>query len=440
MSALILPRRRLLATPGLVIPRDCRPVINRLRPQGFGVRYQTALCDRRGRVERVLQSGTNMITDWGMDQLASNRCDQLTTHLHLGSTAVGLKRLLQNDNEITVDPSDPAAVEVVADSNFFESNDVGRTLKIAGWPELEITSYADERNVTGKARGSAWLPGFTPPGAGPFTDVGVHYTNVNALAAQFTTFNTLDTGSPNNNTELTDSANSRFIRQKIWLSSVVSGSPWTVNQLGWGQGSTNVFGKTTLAGPDTVPVDKRYRVHLQIYLVYTPLDLNAVTIDWGGSIGSYEVDIRQERVALDRTAGSDTQAQNIFRPLSGSTTSDTFGYFLTSAQTRQSIQWQGDVGFSPTIHNIGSASAPGATANIDSSYSAGTHRRTRAIRWGEGLGITNATMLGVAGSFTGSNRYLNGLGIFPTSGTISKPSGWRADLIFPIHWTRQLIN
>ena len=55
----------------------------RLPPTAFRVRYETQLCDRHGKVERVLQRGHNTITNWGMDQLASQSVTDLISYLVL---------------------------------------------------------------------------------------------------------------------------------------------------------------------------------------------------------------------------------------------------------------------------------------------------------------------------------------------------------------------
>src|SRR5438132_9215480 len=85
----ILPVRNRIARPG-------RPRIEFAPPQpiwrgrtparlGVSVSYETAICDRHGRIERILQRGRNTITDAGMDNLASSNISDLVNYLVLSS-------------------------------------------------------------------------------------------------------------------------------------------------------------------------------------------------------------------------------------------------------------------------------------------------------------------------------------------------------------------
>ena len=412
-----------MRTPRIILP-----------PSGFSVRYETAVCDRRGRVERILQRGTNMITDFGMNEVAaggSSVLHLLISHLHLSNTNATIKRVLQGGNSLSINPSDPSAVPLTTAQNFFDHpNDVGRVLKIAGWPELEITATSSAQAATGRARNGQWLPGFTPPGNGPFTDVGVHHTNVATLNTQFTTFNTYDTGSPNNNVSLNDSANSRWIHQRIYLSDVVSGSDLTVLQLGWGQGAANCFGKANLVTADTIPVGKRYRVTLQVFSAYTPIDITGQSLNFGPTIGTHVCDLRMHRIGNDLTTQN---VINVLRPHPIGSLVRTCWW--TNAQSLQSILWEGDGGFNTTPSGaVAGNGGPGTV--LEDSYIANTHTRTRTFRWPETVTIPGATKLGVQQSSLLTESFI----LRPQSGTITKPSGWRMELSFPIHWTRSLIN
>lgn len=416
-----------------------------LPPTQHGVRFKTELCDEHGNVERVLREGHNTITDWGMDQLASKTMTNLLAYLHLGTTADTRKRVGDGVNELTPTVTDASDVDISTVSNFFEAGDVGRVLKIVGWPELVIDAYTDPQNVHCHARGDVWLPGFTP-GSGPFTDFGVHYTNVATLAAQFTKFNTFDTGAAGYNSESNDSANSRTILKRIWLSSVVSGSPWTIQQVGWsdGNGSNNCFGIANLGGTDAVAVGKRYRLTLEAYVAYTPIDLSGVSCNWGPDVGTISCDIRQERIGWDGNDGfegggssSPNGLYNFLRPFK-----PTSHHVLawTSAFTMAGAKWYGDSGFDFTAAHgtVASSYNAGAWA-MDGSYTSGTHQRTRTARWPEIFSFTNATGIAI-GALWSTSAYWVWLTVKPVSGTITKASDTRIDLIFNIHWTRELLN
>jgi hypothetical protein len=425
----------------IVVPRpEPRATLPAGSRTGYGVRFQTELCDASGKVERVLTPWRrNMITDFGMNNLPVSGVHVLCNYLNLSSTGQTLKRLGGGVN-FTVTWTDPVTITVTTDAGFFVSGDAGRTLFINhdSWPELLIATFVNSQEVTCVARNSAWLPGFTPPTspAGPYTDVGVHYTNLNTLAAEFTRFNTYDTGSANNNAELTDSANSRFIHQRIFLSGVVTGSDWTVNALGWSNNSANVLGQSTLSSADTIPVGKRYRVTLQVFSKYTPIDLSAVSLDWGATVGTHSCDIRQERLALDSRPGSTTDPNNRFNILRPLTPTMLDRGWWTTAFTMSSVQWEGDAGFTNLFSRAGANQNSGNVT--DTSYTNGTFYRQRTITWPETITITGAVAL-FAGAVNASTRYPC-ITIKPTSGTITKPSGWRIGLTIPLHWTRLLIN
>src|SRR6266545_6783584 len=114
----------------------------------LSVHYETQLCDRQGRIERVLQRGRNTITNWGMDQLASQSIYALINYLVLSSTQDARKRVLPGGNNLTVTYTSPNNITVVADQNFFLVGDVGYVLALPNVPELKITTYTDGTHVT----------------------------------------------------------------------------------------------------------------------------------------------------------------------------------------------------------------------------------------------------------------------------------------------------
>src|SRR5439155_23554995 len=95
---------------------DKKAAVIRLPPSSIGVRYETQLCDRHGKVERVLQRGHNTITNWGMDQLASQSVTDLISYLVLSFSQDTRKRSLQAGNNLTVTYTSPTNIAVVADS------------------------------------------------------------------------------------------------------------------------------------------------------------------------------------------------------------------------------------------------------------------------------------------------------------------------------------
>lgn len=407
-----------------------RPILS--APARLAVRYETALCDRHGRIERVLQRGRNTITNWGMDQLASQSVYTLINYLNLSSTQDTRKRQLQGGNQLTLTYTSESNIGVVADSNFFEAADAGRTLVVPGVPELKITVYTSQTQVTCATPGGFWLPGFTPPGAPTaYSSAAVYYTNTNTLASHFTKFNTYDAGGQ---TQSTDNSNSRFVHQRIYLSGVVAGSDWTVNQLGWsdGNGSNNCFGVANLPGADTVPVGKRYRVALTVYSGYTPVDLSGVSADWGATIGTYTLDIRQEYIGLDDDgSGVPGTVSNLLQPHSVDDQGLTIvGGWTDNAYALVAPYWQGQTG---GTQPPGQEFSANGTAISLGSYTNGQFTRTKNIRWSDLQNIVNATALTAAQG--GGKPWLT---LKPQSGTITKPSGFWADITLRIFWTRDL--
>lgn len=409
---------------------------------GIAVKFETFLCDAAGNIERPLQSGRNMITDWGMDNLPATTLMTLIDYLHLSDTTSTLKRLASTAGAtLSFNDADPTTIAVTSDVNFFEAGDVNRTLKVDGIPEMLVTAYTNAQAVTCKARGGVWHPSYTPTGAIASAAAGIHYTNTASLATEFTRFNSKDTGTPVNNFETTDSVNSRFNCTKVFLSAVVTGTAWTVNQLGWGTNTTNVFGKANLGSPDTIDVGKRYRVALTVYFGFTPIDLSAVTVNWGGTVGSYTCDIRQERIGKPDDAGVSTNPDpggrfNFLRP---TTSSSVNGGWWTTAFTMSAIQWHDDAGFTNLNSRAGQNIAPNPHM-FDGSYTTGNFNFNRTARWLETSTITAATGLFIGTKNTAASILQPCLTVRPTSGTITKANGYRVEIIFPIYWQRQLVN
>jgi hypothetical protein len=401
---------------------------------GLCVRYTTELCDAAGRVERELQRGSNLLTDFGMNALATTHISTLCSYLNLGTGTQTLKRNIQGGNDVTTTITSASSIAVVASQNFFESADAGRTLKINSgiWPELLITAFTDAQHVTCSSRGGVWLPAGTPTD-GTFTDVAVHYTNSAVLSAQFTKFNTYDTTATNNNTDIAEAGSSRYNFQRIFLSDVVTGSAWTVEQIGWsdGNGSNNLFGKTNLSVADTVPVGKRYRVTLNVYRVSTPINLSSFSVNWGATIGTYTCDIRQERMFREQGGGGWGSFQRTW----GICDTELPGYGTTT-YTLDTTKWEGDGAYTAlsgyTINPAGTGSEPPFLG----SYTSGNFFRTKTLRFWESVAITGGKVLFSKSSAGNQVRYVT---IKPTT-DIAKASGYRADLIWTFYWTRQLTN
>jgi hypothetical protein len=389
------------------------------------VRWKTELCDRHGRVERVLQRGRNTITNWGMDQLASSSIYSLISTLVLSSTQDTRKRALSGGNNLTVTYTSPTNVTVVADANFFVSGDVGYTLALLNVPELKITAFTDPTHVTCQTPSGEWLPGFSVPGSPTvYSAATIYYTSNNQLATYFTQFSSFDTGGV---TLTIDNSNSQHIHQRIFLSSTVSGADWTVNQLGWsdGNGSHNVFGVANLAGPDVIPIGKKYRVTLTVYSKFTPINLAGVAVNWGGTIGAYTMDIRQEYIGYPVVAGG---RANWLEPHANSDSFATWSAkWWTTSHALVSTYWQGQSGgTAPNNFDDGSGQAV-----VLGSYTNGQYMRTKNVRWPDTVDLSGVTALGA------------GVGppmitLRPTSGTVTKPSGFWCDATFKIFWTRDL--
>jgi hypothetical protein len=408
-------------------------------PRVYSVRFETALCDRHGRVERVLQRGQNFLTNWGMDTLASLSCHALIDTLNLSSATDTRKRALPGGNELTITYTSPTNITVVALQNFFEAADAGRTLSVSnGGQELKIVSYTDQTHVSCEAPQGEWIPGFTPPGPTVYTTGAVYYTNLSTLNTWFTMFATYDTSYlPNPVRCSTDNANSQFIHERVYLSGLVSGAPWTVWQLGWSDGnvSHNVFGMANLSSADYIPVGKRYRVKLQVYSKYTPVNLTGVAVDWGATIGSFTMDIRQEYMGVDIGYGANGEGDgtgsrsNLLEPhsIADAGSGNFKAAYRTAAYSFVSTYWQNQSGGTPPT-------TTGWTAMDDSTlgaYTAGQFKRTKNTRWGDSTGFTAATALA-------ARAYYPAVTLRPQTGTITKPSGYWCDVTFKVFWTRDL--
>jgi hypothetical protein len=376
-----------------------------------------------------------------MDTLASLSLKTLTDYLVLSDTQDTRKRSLPGGNTLTVTYTGVTNITVAAAQNFFEAGDVGRTLSVPnGGQELKITVYTDPQNVTCVVPQGEWLPGFTPPGTPPVYGTGaVYYTSLNQLSGYFTQFNTYDASYvPNPIRCITDNANSQFIHERVYLSAVVGGSDWTVNQVGWSDGNVghNVFGMANLPSADIVPVGKRYRVKLQVYSIYAPINLTGVAVDWGGVIGSYTFDIRQEYIGVDQGygtngegAGAGSSRSNLLEP--HSITDQTSGAYnasyRTAAYSLVSTYWQNQAGGTPPV-NSGWTNAEAITLGA---YTGGQFKRTKTVRWNDSTAITAATALAIRALYPM-------LTLRPQTGTVTKPTGYWCDATFKVFWTRDL--
>ena len=366
-----------------------------------------------------------------MDQLASQSIYALINYLVLSSTQDARKRVLPGGNNLTVTYTSPNNITVVADQNFFLVGDVGYVLALPNVPELKITTFTDATHVTCQTPSGQWLPGFSAPGSATvYASATIYYTSINTLASYFTQLNTYDTGGQ---TQTTEASNSRFVHQRIFLSATVTGSQWTVNQLGWsdGNGSHNVFGVANLAGADVIPVGKKYRVVLTVYSGYTPINLVGVAANWGPTIGNYTLDIRQEYLGND--LGSGGAESNFLQPHSAANyVRNWYATWWGTTHNLVASYWQGQSG--GTVPGAVDY-VPGTTLVSLGSYTAGQFTRTKNLRWPDTLTITNATALNCGDTGGGGYPILT---LRPQSGTITKPSAYWCDVTFQIFWTRNL--
>jgi hypothetical protein len=195
------------------------------------------------------------------------------------------------------------------------------------------------------------------------------------------------------------------------------------------------LGIANLPSADTVPIGKRYRVKLQVYSQYTPINLVGVAVDWGAVIGSYVFDIRQEYIGIDwgynsngEGAGSGSRS-NLLEPhsINDQTSGNYKAAYRTAAYALSSTYWQNQSGGTPPTTT--------GWTNLDDitlgAYTAGQFKRTKTVRWSDSVAITAATALAI-------RAYFPMLTLRPQSGTVTKPTGYWCDATFKIFWTRDL--
>src|SRR5437763_5493562 len=208
----ILPVRNRIATPGRsrIEFAPPRALWRGQMPGQLGslkVNYETAIADRHGRGEKILQRRSNTITNWGMDQLASLSVASLVNYLVLSSTNDARKRVMSGPT-LTVTYTSPTNIAVASDVGFFVSTDAGRTLKLPNVPELKIVTYTNSQNVVCRTPSGDWLPGFAVPGAPTnYSAATIYFTDLSTLATYFTQFNTYDAGG---NPLTTDNVHNQF--------------------------------------------------------------------------------------------------------------------------------------------------------------------------------------------------------------------------------------
>jgi len=170
-------------------------------------------------------------------------------------------------------------------------------------------------------------------------------------------------------------------------------------------------------------------VKLDVYSVYTPIQLAAVAVNWGATIGNYTMDIRQEYIGQD---GGGVQG-NILAPLTiGAGTPQACWWNAT--HTFVAPYWEGQSG-GTLPPNAGRTSL--ATGGLtQGAYTNGQFKRTKNIKWPDPDAITGATAVGIA--YGGAPGGYSPFTLKPQSGTVNKPSGYWCDWTFSVYWTRLL--
>lgn len=404
------------------------------------VRYKTELVDDVTGEVTPLQEGHNMVTDimmnfMGADSGFSTSIATCQTY----ATAVVIKRVGGVSDLVTPVATTAASIAVTCNNGFFVAGDVGRSLKIAGWPELLITAFTSTTVVTCSCRNGAYPAGFTPS-ATPVAVFGVHYTNLikaylGTLGLDLTAFDTSISGY---NSEAYDNTANCFVAKRVWLSSAVTGSPVTVNMLAWGYAANSTpLGVATLSTTDTIPVGKKYRVTAYYYTVVTGLSLTGVTMNLGPTIGTYTVDIMTENI--DMTSGY----ASFIDPINDGTSrlpGYGTGYTFTAAFSLVATpQYNGKTGHTfPTALPGSGATIVACTVDFNGSYAAGSFNRVRRISVPSAGTHTSCTGFCVA-IFAGG--YKMRLMTFKfTSGLYNKPNLYSWTASFGLDWTRELVN
>lgn len=394
---------------------------------GFAVRWQTFLVDPKTGEETPLQSGHNMITDAGMNQWGSGLLD--FDKIHCTEDVVVLKRLPDPSNELTLTFSGPDSVSIASSSGFFGVQDVDRVLKVDGWPELLITAFTDSQNITAKARGELWAPGFTPPASpsGPHTDDwGVHYTNFGTLSTKKISLDSgsFDTTDPDYDTTTLDAANRRFVHKRAWVTaSGISGGA-TIRALAWGVSDPTVsapMGVIALTSPDVIPSGKKYKVKASFYQSYpAQWRITDEVIDLGPIVGS--------ALTLNLASLQYHPEASVLVPF---TTPSRVKFTAGGYDLDVTEAWFGDANY------VSSSLQTSNGASSLSSYVSGTHWRTKRI-----YPTTSVSMVDYAGGFL--QQYSGGSAPidvrFNLTPAWSKPVDVYFNIYFAVHWARELIN
>lgn len=194
-------------------------------------------------------------------------------------------------------------------------------------------------------------------------------------------------------------------------------------------GGGNVFGKANLASPDTVALGQKYRVTLQVYSAYTPINLASFSANWGATIGTYDLAIKQEIIPKDTTSDL---ARNFLMPWSNSISSSGGICYWTNTFNLLALKWEGDAGYvTPPRSTSGMVGATYFWGALGS-YTNGSHTRVKQVTLSDTIAITNATGITVDAYSSGGNY--PALTLKPNAGTITKPAGYAAKLTFPIVW------
>jgi hypothetical protein len=377
----------------------------------FGVVYEREiLTARTGRVVRRSKAKRNMVTDYGLNQVASVDFTALFSHCVIGT---GLQTVKRDSGAVTFTQVNNT---VSSSAGFFEAADVGRLFKRDSGEEVYITAFTNSQTVTvggpsvtlGAAEGTVW-----------YVNTAILQTESKRIATYSTATN--ECGYSIDGDTFT-----------LWRSFLFAAETGTVTyrEIGWSHTAStgaNLVGRDLIPnGGDTLVSGQQYKVKVSFIWKAAPMVPTEIgtPVDGWASTASHCIESPTPCGSINSNGGggngflSPAINQNV-----GLTT------FAGALVAPTSIDGNGT--------NIGGYVSNTVKATTQLGYVAGTYFRDRQVafettEYNSG-GIRGFGFFRYAGNYYSNYRVLLG-------SAVTKANTHRLTLTFRTSWSRVLVN
>jgi hypothetical protein len=380
--------------------------------------YHVSKLDKNGKEIAKLPPRKNLITNVGMDGLATRTFAASFTHLVLGT---GARQVRRNSGSVTATMT---AGVVTSSDTFFESADEGRTFKFYGLGELRIVTFTNSTTVVVET-----IAGGVPSNVGSATAFNIFYTNSAQLETEFKRSSTYSTDVDANGATYFGGVYTIF---RTFIGSIET-APRVYTEMGWSHTATagaNLFGRDLLPVGFPVNTDEQIKVKVEINITVSPI----VPVSVGDLTGaSFDTTGQGIIHHLGFTSGTDNVIQGVSSTGAVSGSNALLEPSVSKCFARRSSDFTLP---SDSLSTSGTNFSTSGIALTGSTYVSGRFERFYSLAFTVGQENGNWFGFYISGATTNVRPQF----LYKFSTVQVKTSDYRLNLSFRLSWNRVLVD